>query len=122
MWYHLSTLMDRFQPEPTLGAVGGPEHGPVVIRRARDSDMPLLHDLAELDAAAPLQGPVLVAVVDERVWAAIGVEDRRVIADPFRPSLAAVELLRLRVEQLHATARRAPRVARPRWLAGRARA
>ena len=122
MWHYLEYMTERFQPEPTMGVLGGRDHGPVVIRRARDSDIPLLHDLAELDAAAPLQGPVLVAVVDERVWAAIGVEDRRVIADPFRPSLAAVELLRLRVEQLHATARRAPRVARPRWLAGRARA
>ena len=33
----------------------------VVIRRARDADLPLLHDLAELDSAQPLRGPVLVA-------------------------------------------------------------
>jgi hypothetical protein len=75
-------------------------HDAVAIRAARDADLTVLHDLAELDSAAPLTGPVLVAIVDGRPWAAIGVDDGRVIADPFRASGAAVELLRLRVAQL----------------------
>jgi hypothetical protein len=75
-------------------------HDAVVIREARDADLAALHDLAELDSAVPLTGPVLVAIVDGRPWAAIGVDDGRVIADPFRASAAAVELLRLRVAQL----------------------
>ncbi|HEV7883855.1 MAG TPA: hypothetical protein VGO81_09805 [Solirubrobacteraceae bacterium] len=89
-------------------------HDAVVIRPARDADLLALHDLAELDSAAPLVGPVLVAIVDGRPWAAIGVDDGRVIADPFRESGAAVELLRLRVTQLRvAHGREAPaRVAR----------
>ena len=122
MWHYLEYMTDRFQPEPTMGVLGGRDHGPVVIRRARDSDTPLLHDLAELDSAAPLDGPVLVAVVEGEVWAAIGLDDRRVVADPFLPSGAAVELLRLRVEQLRATSRRPSRRVLPRWIAGRARA
>ena len=80
------------------------------------------HDLAELDSSAPLNGPVLVAVVDGHVWAAIGLDDRRVVADPFLPSGAAVELLRLRVEQLRAATPRAARGGLPRWIAGRVRA
>ena len=122
MWHYLEYLTERFQPEPTMGVLGGRDHGPVVIRRARDSDMPLLGDLAELDSAAALDGPVLVAVVDGDVWAAIGLDDGRVVADPFLPSRAAVELLRLRVEQLRATGGGSPRRALPRWIAGRVRA
>jgi hypothetical protein len=122
MWHYLEHMIDHFQPEPTMGVLGGRDHGPVVIRRARDSDMPLLHDIAELDSAVPLDGPVLVAVVDGHIWAAIGLDSRRVVADPFLPSGAAVELLRLRVEQLRVGAGRPPRRALPRWIAGRVRA
>jgi hypothetical protein len=91
-------------------------HDAVVIRAARDADLAALHDLAELDSAVPLTGDVLVAIVDGRPWAAIGVDDGRVIADPFRASGAAVELLRLRVAQLR-TARGRGRG----WRAGRGR-
>jgi predicted methyltransferase MtxX (methanogen marker protein 4) len=91
----------------------------VVIRAARDADLPSLHDLAELDSAVPLTGRVLVALVDGRPWAAVGLDDGRTIADPFRASGAAVELLRLRVAQLGAAEGRGRR-----WLTlrrGRAR-
>jgi hypothetical protein len=74
----------------------------VVIRQARDADLAPLHDLAELDSAQPLSGPVLVATVDGALWAALALDDDRVIADPFRPTVGAVELLRLRVAQLRA--------------------
>lgn len=43
---------------------------------------------------------MLVAAVEGRLWAALGLDDDRVIADPFRPTAGAVELLRLRVAQL----------------------
>ena len=122
MWHYMEYMIDRFGPEPAIGVLGGRDHGPVVIRRARDADVPLLGDLAELDSAAPLHGPVLVAVVDGHMWAAIGLDDRRVVADPFLPSGAAVELLRLRVEQLRAMTGRPARRVLPRWIAGRVRA
>ena len=89
----------------------------VVIRPARDEDVPMLHDLAELDSSAPLAGAALVAVVDGRPWAAYGLDDDRVIADPFHPSAAAAGLLRLRVRQLRAA--RIEQRARRRKLARR---
>jgi hypothetical protein len=86
--------------------LGPPEA--VVIRRAVASDGSTLAELATLDSARPLTGDILVALVDGRPWAALGLADGRVIADPFQPSAAAVELLRLRARHLGA---RAPRLA-----------
>ena len=73
---------------------------PVLIRMARDGDLPRLWDLAELDSARPLSGPALVALVDDEAWAAVSLEDSRVIADPFRPTASALALLRVRAAQL----------------------
>ena len=84
--------------------------------------MALLHDLAETDSAKPLDGPVLVAVVEGRIWAALALDDERVIADPFLPTAPAVELLRLRLAQLRAPERRPRRTLLPRWIARRVRA
>jgi len=91
---------------------------PVVIRLARDADLPLLHDLAELDSARPLSGAVLVALVDGRPSAALSLDDARAIADPFRATAALVELLALRAKQLRAAGSRPPRTRR-RWIAHR---
>ena len=112
----IEDVFGRFHPL----AAASLAHDAVVIRPVRDADLPLLHDLAELDSAAPLTGPVLVALVDGCVWATLGLDDGRVIADPFRPSAAAVELLRLRVAQLRAA--QAVRPALARFRAWRARA
>ncbi len=65
---------------------------------------------------------MLVAVVEGRIWAALAVDDERVIADPFLPTAPAVELLRLRVAQLRADERRPRRRLLPGWVVGRARA
>jgi hypothetical protein len=112
MWRSIEDVAGRFHPL----AASTLAHDAVVIRPARDADLVALHDLAELDSAAPLTGPVLIAIVDGLPWAAIGVDDRRVIADPFRASGAAVELLWLRLAQLRAAdareARARARVAR----------
>ncbi len=126
MSYTLERLMDRFA-QRDVARMTSPRAAAtpaVVIRPARDADLPLLHDLAELDSAAPLRGPALVAVVDGAVWAAHGLDDGRVIADPFKPSAPAAGLLALRVRQLRAAAAGAqPRRAwLRRRLAGRASA
>ena len=109
MSYTSQGLVQRF-------SFGGRARAPVkagrdvVIRAARDADEPLLRDLAQLDSARPLDGPVLVAFVDGRPWAAHGLDDDRVVADPFVPSAQAVGLLALRVRQLRAAhARSLPR-------------
>ncbi len=122
MWHPLENMIDRFNPRAATPSDVVREHYPVAIRRARDSDVALLHELAELDSAVPLEGPVLVAVVDGRICAALELDGDHGIADPFVPSAAAVELLRLRVRQLRAADGRPQRGVLPRWIAGRARA
>ena len=119
MSYAFERLVDRFAQRSVAAAPleVAPTGRAVVIRPARDEDMPMLHDLAELDSAEPLRGAALVALVDGRPWAAHGLDDDRVIADPFRPSAEAAGLLRLRVHQLRAT-RVAPRVRRRRVPGG----
>ncbi len=64
----------------------------------RDADA--LRRLAERDSARPLAGRVLLAEVCGAPRAAICLETRRVIADPFSPTTAIVDLLRARAEQI----------------------
>ena len=95
---------------------------PVLIRLARDADLSRLWDLAELDSAAPLSGPALIALIGEEAWAAISLADGRVIADPFRPTAPAVALLRVRADQLSGRQTGAQRAAGQRRVWRRARA
>ncbi len=74
----------------------------LVIRRATGADAAALARLAALDSARPLHGEALVAFVHGEPWAAISLDDGRVVADPFRPSSTAAELVRLRAEHLRA--------------------
>jgi len=68
----------------------------IVIRPARPEDEGALLRLAALDSAAALQGEVLVADVEGTIVAALGLQQDRAIADPFRPTADLVELLRTR--------------------------
>lgn len=122
MLHHLEYMINRLNLQPVAVTEPGRAHYPVAIRRASDADAPLLHDLAELDSAAPLTGPALVAVVEGRLWAALALDDDRVVADPFLPTRPAVELLRLRVAQLRAAEGRPRRRILPRLSPRRARA
>jgi hypothetical protein len=90
----------------------------MTIRYASDGDAAALARLAELDSSKVPGGALLVAEVDGELWAAVAVGPGRAIADPFRPSGAAVELLRARARQLAgaSTRRRLPRPARVRAL------
>ncbi len=121
MLHHLTYMINRFYLQPVAPVEAGRAHCPIAIRRARDGDVPVLLDLAAVDSARPLAGAVLVAIVEGRIWAALGLDDDRVIADPFLPTAPAVELLRLRVAQLRAAERR-PSRRLPRWVPRRARA
>jgi hypothetical protein len=67
---------------------------PITIRRGTESDAPVLRLLAELDSAPPIDGPVLMAVQGSRPVAAISLDGRREIADPFGRTRELVELLR----------------------------
>jgi hypothetical protein len=67
---------------------------PITIRPSNDADQRRLRELAELDSAPPIAGPVLIAELDARPVAAISLDGRREIADPFVPTRELVELLR----------------------------
>ena len=79
----------------------------VTIRAARPSDAVALARLASLDSAtATPPEPLLVAEVAGEVRAAISLYDGRVIANPFAPTAALVELLEARARQLRGGRRR----------------
>jgi hypothetical protein len=66
----------------------------ITVQHATAADDALLRTLSQLDSAAPLQRPALLAVVDGQPVAAASLNDGRVVADPFTDSAAAVGLLR----------------------------
>lgn len=76
----------------------------MVLRADRPTDEKTLRRLAALDSARPLQGPALVAEIDGEAVAAIGLDDQRVVADPFTNTADVVELLRIRAERMQAPA------------------
>jgi hypothetical protein len=90
--------------------------GPAVeLRPARADDDHVVRDLAALDDARPLEGPVLLAIVGGEAVAAIGLDDERVVANPFVPTAHAVSLLQLRAAHLsHVSPRRRRRIRLPR--------
>jgi hypothetical protein len=62
--------------------------------------------LAALDSSTPLEGPVLGLELDGRLVAAVSLADGASIADPFRRTAEARDLLDLRVKQLRRESRR----------------
>lgn len=73
---------------------------PLTIRHAMPEDHELVARLAALDSARPLTGSVLLAEQEHEALAAIALESGAVVADPFRHSAPAAQLLRLRRDQL----------------------
>lgn len=74
--------------------------GAVTLRCARPDEADALAFLAALDSSSVPRSPVLVADLDGRLLAAISLVDGAVVADPFEPTAALVELLRARERQL----------------------
>jgi hypothetical protein len=72
----------------------------MVLRADRPTDESTLRRLAALDSTRPLQGRALVAEVDGRAVAAIGLSDGRVVADPFVKTAEVVELLKVRADRM----------------------
>jgi hypothetical protein len=89
--------------------------GVIALRRAGDDELADVARLAALDSARPLDGDVLVALVDGRLVAAISLDDGRVIADPLAPTTEARALLHTRATQLAQTPQRPWRRFRPRF-------
>jgi hypothetical protein len=74
----------------------------IILRIAEVGDTGALRILAELDSRQLPAGPLLIAEVDGRVEAALGLQDGEAIADPFRRTAHLVELLRVRAAELAA--------------------
>ena len=72
---------------------------PITIRHSTDRDRARVLRLAELDDRPAPVGDTLLAEVDGRLWAAVGVDDGGAVADPFRPAGDIVMLLQVRAEQ-----------------------
>ena len=91
----------------------------LVIRPARPGDEPALTRLAQLEGrGAFVAERVLVAELDGALRAAVSLDRRRAVADPFHPTAALLEVLELRAAQLRGDrpARRGSGVLS--WLAG----
>jgi hypothetical protein len=70
------------------------------IRQADPVDEAAVRRLAQLDSAEAPHGELLVAESGDELVAALPVDGGRPVADPFRRTTEAVELLRLRARQL----------------------
>ena len=81
----------------------------VTVRMAGEGDARMLARLAALDSAAMPVGPTLVAEVDGDAAAALPLAEGAPVADPFRRTSAALELLELRAAQIRSGAATSPR-------------
>jgi hypothetical protein len=78
----------------------------LTIRTATDTDTAAVFRLATLDSSDPPTGEVLLAEMDDELWAALAVDTGTAVADPFRPSGELVDLLRFRAKGLRGDGRR----------------
>src|SRR5829696_4822763 len=76
----------------------------LTIRRAAAHDSSSVARLATLDSSEPPTGELLLAEMDDELWAAVGIGSGAAVADPFRPSGELVELLRFRAERIRGAA------------------
>jgi hypothetical protein len=74
----------------------------VTVRLARPADSSAISALAQLDDAPRPDGRVILAEVHGDVVAALPLDGGRPVADPFEPTAAIVDLLKLRRRQLAA--------------------
>lgn len=85
-----------------------------VIRQATIDDERVLERLAALDGQKPLSGRVLIGEIDGIAAAAVGLDDGRIVADPFQRTAQLITVLTMRRRSLLAVARRPARPARGR--------
>lgn len=79
-------------------ATGKDQLEQIGLRWATTDDRTALEQLAILDGAMPLHGPILVAEIGGIIAAAVGL-DGRAIADPFVPTRDVIDLLVYRQAQ-----------------------
>jgi hypothetical protein len=66
----------------------------ITIRNSNLSDLPAVHELAQLDGGVEPQGDMLLAFVDGKLRVAVGRMDGRVVADPFHLTRDLVQLVK----------------------------
>jgi hypothetical protein len=86
----------------------------LTVRASGPGDTFAVARLAALDSAPVPDGPLLLAEVDGELWAAVQLEGRAAIADPFRPSGELVALLHEQAREVERD-RRAAGARRPHW-------
>jgi hypothetical protein len=91
---------DGLEPEGDGTPTVEPET--ITIRPVCEDDAEAVERLAELDERPVPQGSLLLAEVEGTIEAAIGLEGRDTIANPFSASAGVVSLLHVRAEQLRA--------------------
>jgi hypothetical protein len=84
----------------------------VTIRAALPADAEALRRLAALDEEPPIVGDALLAEVGGELWAAAGIDETAVIADPFRPSGELALLLAERAGRIRRARRQVTRIRR----------
>jgi hypothetical protein len=99
----------RVRRQPRLTAAAA-DMGAVTLRFAFPDDAEALGRLAALDSSRPPALPVLLAEVAGQLRAGLSLSDGTVVADPFHPSTALVELLRARASQLTSSGPRRARL------------
>ena len=67
---------------------------PITIRPDHADDAPAVRRLAALDSAPVPRGPLMLAEVEGELRAAVSVDGRAAIADPFHRTLELVALIR----------------------------
>jgi len=72
----------------------------MIIRRTTPDDEAALAQLAALDSKTPLDGDYLVAMLDDRLLAAVSLTGDQVMADPFEPTADLIAMLEMRAMQL----------------------
>jgi hypothetical protein len=92
---------------------------PIMIRHSTSGDRSGVEQLAELDGRPAPVGEILLAEVDGKLWAAVGIDDGAAVADPFRPTADVVWLLQVRAEQERAARAPAAPARRPAIGGGR---
>jgi hypothetical protein len=92
--------------------VSMPARESILIRPFAEADAQTVRVVAQRDSSAVPAGSLLVGEVDGEVRAVLSLDTGDVVADPFAPSAALVDLLRTRAAQLHRE-RRIPPVDSP---------
>jgi hypothetical protein len=84
---------------PYAMAIATPQS--ISIRPFADSDAQAVRGVAERDSSVVPAGVLLVAEVDGQVRAVLSLDTGEVVADPFAPSAALMDLLHARARQLN---------------------